>query len=689
VTAIVLREDAIVVRRCRRCGCEWPAYLSSCRACAAALGDPIPREILIAVPQLRLGELPPEILPVVAAALELSGDPNRPDALRSAAAEATKQLLAALPSSAVVGGLPNGVLAAVVADETLAESAAAAARAVTAVDVDGVEPRAGIGIGLADGLDPLAAAVTGHAARLARAAAAGQRLCSYAVARLLDRDWQFAPTGVLARREQDRVEAVAALLGRKRPAPTPSALAVDHGPPLIGRGQELAALDRELARARAGDGGWCAVVAPAGAGKSKLLRSWLTRIDRGAVTVVGAAGSPFGQAPRALVDRLLDTLSAPPRRDDALAALVAGIDASARPLVLVVDDLHWADGESLTVLRRLADVSLDRCLVILALRTSFLPRVGWLAGTAHVVEVPPLTEREHDALLRELLPEPGLRPTVDRSPEARNPLYLEHAAALVREEGADAAVPPSLHEVVLRRLERVLARVEARPSAEELRAIEHTAGEWLDRLETEDYEDRAAIARYLGLLERIDAALVIAGSIAGVPQHRNRRLAAAIDRFYSASFAERVEAIERLAATDPAAAGRAAAAGAVRALRAARIDDAFAYLEIAERFGADEDRARARRERDRIVAARRSASAPPAVAAAKDVRAAAASLVFESDPVADLAALVRTARLLAAAAPDAVGETLRAETELAAQRLGSASAPGGRPPKIRRYESSP
>lgn len=595
---VSLRGDIVSVRRCRRCGRAWPSYLTACRACAASLGGPHDREILLAVPEPAGADLPALILPVAVLALELSGAPRDAEALRRGAAEAVAQVLRALPPSAAFRTLPNGVVVALLALGSLSECAAAAARAATAfADAEAVDVRAGIGVGLADGADPLQAAVVSQAARLARAAQAGQRLCSYAAAGLLDRDWQFAPAGVLARRHEDQGEAATALLGRKPPAPSPSALARDDESPLVGREHQLALLEQELARARTGEARWCALVAPAGAGKSKLLRSWLGRLDRDSVTVIGAAGSPFGQAPRALVDRLLEALAAEAPDGDAAPALVASIRRADRPLVLVVDDLHWADGESLAILQTVAAARLRRCLVVTALRTSFLRRLPWLADVAQLLELPPLGQAEQDALLRRILPGTDaapLRANLAAAPQGRNPLFLEQAAAYVSEAGRDVPVPASLHEVVLGRLALVVARLEgrARPSAEELASIEQTVGEWLDRLETEDYEDRAAIARYLGLLERIDAALVIAGSIAGVPQRRNRRLAAAIERFYSAGFAERVEAIERLAEFDRANAARAAATGAERALRAGRIDDAARYLELAQRLAEGEERAR-------------------------------------------------------------------------------------------------
>lgn len=601
-----VRPEELSLRRCRRCGWEGPAYLEHCRRCPAVMGDLYRRHIVIVVPQLAHGELPARILAIAALALELSGELSQAEALRAAAGALVGRLLPALPETAVVGALPSGVLVVLFPATSLAESAAAAARGAAALEGGGLlERRAGLAVGLADGAEPWRAAVVERAARLARGAQAGQTLAGSGAARLLDHEWQFGPVGVLPRRQEDAIGAAAAFLGRKRPVSTPSAFAPAHAPGLVGRRQELAVLDGELARAREGDARWCALVGPAGCGKSKLLRSWLGQADAAAMRVVGAAASPFGQAPRALIDQLLATLTNPPAPDApaerVLATLVAELDRATdeRPVLVLIDDLHWADAGSLALLRALSTRPLRRCLVVVALRSSFALSAPWLLERARRLELPSLGPEDREELLHRLLPDHDAAPLRSRlaaAEPAGNPLYLEQAAAYLEEAGADAPLPRSLHEAVLRRLDLVRARIERRgyerPSPEELAAVERTVGEWLDRLETGDYNDRAAIANYLSLLEHIDAALVIAGAVAGVPQRRNRRLTAAIERFYSAGFAERAEAIERFAVGDPTSAADAAARGGERATVAVRLEDACGYLELAARLARGKERGR-------------------------------------------------------------------------------------------------
>jgi tetratricopeptide (TPR) repeat protein len=600
---LTLRRERLSLRRCKGCGREWPGHLARCRLCPAILGDPYEREIVLVTPQIARGRLRARALPTVVAALELSGSPQDERALREEAGETISAFLAALPDGTALRTLQNGVLVALVVAPSLAASAGSAARAIEATEGCGrIERRAGIAAGLIDGRDPRAASVVALAARLARAAQPGQALADYGAARLLDRDWQFGPVGVLPRRVEDAVERAAAFLGRKQPAPTPSAFAPDQGASLVGRGQELAALEQELVDAQTGEGRWCALVAPAGGGKSKLLRALLHRIDHDSVRVVGAAASAFGQAPRAVVDQLLTQLDTPVPEDATTERLVSALAAAlaqSPPVLVLVDDLHWADADSLTILRLLSQQRIDRCLVVVALRSSFAPAVPWLFERARRIQLPPLSTGERTELLRRLLPGEAtapLRTELVAIEQSANPLYLEHTVALMREAGPEAPLPRSLHEAVLRRLEAVRARIDGRsytrPSPEDLADIERTVGEWLDRLESEDHESRAQIADYLSLLEQIDAALVIAGSIAGQPQKRNRRLTAAIGRFYSAGFSERVDALERLADHDPVNAAAAAGRGGERALAALRFDDASAYFTLAARLTHGEERVR-------------------------------------------------------------------------------------------------
>ena len=598
-TKVSMRQELLFVRKCMRCGWEGPAYLEYCRICPGILDKAFQRQLALVTPEITCGEFPATFGPVAVLACELSGQPIHTEALKTEAESLLNRLIQILPSTAIIRSLDNGVLLAIIRSKSLTEAAASAARAAMALNEGTrlLERRTGIAVGLLNGAKPEQAGVLGLAAQLARSAASGQILTGFGTARLLDHDWQFGPAGILSRRQEDVVKEAISLLGPKLPALTPSALVPDKDDSLVGRKLELAILQNELTKVLAGESRWCTLIAPAGGGKSKLLRTWIGRLDRNDASVIGASGTPFGQAPLSIVCQLLDSLGTPvpsnPSEEDVLAALLTGIEHSVQvqPLLVLIDDLHWSDAESLAILRLLYSYPLYRCLIVVALRSSFLPSVPWLVEGSQRIELPPLPQDEREDLVHHLLPDDVAthqRAELVRMDKTGNPLYLEQAAAYIKEARPKTALPHSLHQAVLWRLELVLERVDRRGyqrlSPTELAAIELTVNEWLDRLETGDYDDRKSVSTYLSLLERIDASLVIASSIAGLPLKRNRRLAATIDRFYSASFAERVEVIEHLAKHDLTNAAFAACYGGDRSVKAVRLADACSYYELAARF---------------------------------------------------------------------------------------------------------
>lgn len=174
-------------------------------------------------------------------------------------------------------------------------------------------------------------------------------------------------------------------------------------PVLIGREEELGTLTSAVAAAGRGHGGTLVVVGEAGTGKSRLVRELVEGARaRGGVTVlVGRAAAGPIQAPyqplteavlRIPFDTLLDLPELRAFRSS-LGQLLpdgdpAGVPASSSPLVvgeglrrllrvvrgsrpglLVVEDLHWADRESVAVLDYLAGQAAEESqLVVITLR---------------------------------------------------------------------------------------------------------------------------------------------------------------------------------------------------------------------------------------------------------------------------------------------------------------------------------
>ena len=138
--------------------------------------------------------------------------------------------------------------------------------------------------------------------------------------------------------------------------------------PLVGRGHELAALRVALDDALAGRGGLVLVGGEAGIGKTTLTEALLAEAaERGAAMLVGrcydlAETPPYGPWAEAVARAPCgDGLASPPDltsgsapSQTALFAAVRGYLvtlAQRQPIVLLLEDLHWADPASLDLLR--------------------------------------------------------------------------------------------------------------------------------------------------------------------------------------------------------------------------------------------------------------------------------------------------------------------------------------------------
>ena len=154
--------------------------------------------------------------------------------------------------------------------------------------------------------------------------------------------------------------------------------------PLYERAREVARITGRLAEARAGDGGLTVIEGPAGIGKTRLLHELREHAERTGMAVLAGRGSElergfaFGVLRQALERPLAEldpatreTVTAgpaahalplfePARGVVSVESLMHGVFwllanmAERRPVVLTIDDAHWADESSLLALGYLA-----------------------------------------------------------------------------------------------------------------------------------------------------------------------------------------------------------------------------------------------------------------------------------------------------------------------------------------------
>src|ERR1700742_2276257 len=236
---------------------------------------------------------------------------------------------------------------------------------------------------------------------------------------------------------------------------------------LAGRADELALLDgylRDLAR---GGGNAVLIEGEPGIGKTTLLRTALTALPSGSCQVFWGAGDELGQelplspfldalavrrpsahARRTTIAGLLRGEVVTDRGADVPAMLAEQLialtidETSARPVVLVIDDLQWADRASVKLWGRLARTARHVPLLLIGLTWPLAQREDLLAlrrtvDEAARLQLSALPESAVAELVRTLAggrPDAGLLTLADGA--SGNPLYLtELLAALDRSGG--------------------------------------------------------------------------------------------------------------------------------------------------------------------------------------------------------------------------------------------------------------
>jgi class 3 adenylate cyclase/tetratricopeptide (TPR) repeat protein len=152
------------------------------------------------------------------------------------------------------------------------------------------------------------------------------------------------------------------------------------------------------------------------------------------------------------------------RRSETFAAWRRYLEelAAQRPLVLVFEDLQWADDGLLDFVDELAEwTSGVPLLVVCTARPELLARrPDWAGGklNASTIALEPLSEEETARLMAGLLDRPVLPTDVQRTLLDRaggNPLYAEQFAQLYLERGSaeELPLPETLHGIIAARLD--------------------------------------------------------------------------------------------------------------------------------------------------------------------------------------------------------------------------------------------
>ena len=137
--------------------------------------------------------------------------------------------------------------------------------------------------------------------------------------------------------------------------------------------------------------------------------------------------------------------------------------AAAQPLVLVFEDVHWAEEPLLELIEHLAERVKDAPLLILCLaRPELLDiRPGWGGGRlrATAIELDPLAADESEELLDALLADRELSPSERRTLLEKtegNPLFVEETTRMLLEGGTSSKrIPDTLQAMIAARIDRL------------------------------------------------------------------------------------------------------------------------------------------------------------------------------------------------------------------------------------------
>jgi class 3 adenylate cyclase/tetratricopeptide (TPR) repeat protein len=259
------------------------------------------------------------------------------------------------------------------------------------------------------------------------------------------------------------------------------------------------------------------IVGAAGVGKSRLVEEFLGSLGEQAQVATGrclaygqgitywpvaeairdAAGIAEGDAPEAVIRRLREVLGSEPEAervggivggllgiedsptapDEIFSAIRKTFEAVARrkPLILVLDDIHWGEPTFLDLIEHIADWTRDAPILLVAIARADLleKRPTWGGGKRWVttMQLEPLSDVESEELVASLLGRADLpaefRTHISQAAEG-NPLFVEELLAKLIDDGflvragdgwaapgdlRDLSLPPTIQALLAARLD--------------------------------------------------------------------------------------------------------------------------------------------------------------------------------------------------------------------------------------------
>lgn len=356
-----------------------------------------------------------------------------------------------------------------------------------AVAAHGLEARIGVNTGEVvvggDGETLITGDAVNVAARLEQAAAANEILLGSSTARLFGNAGRIEPVEPLELKGKSQRVAAHRLLELRSGV---HAFEPRVDTPFVGRAEQFAALESALATAtETRTPQLVTIVGAPGIGKSRLAQELIQRsalkalvgrcVSYGAgitfwplaeiLSQVGDVRAALGDGPEAELASSRIAAAFPDAEDVASATEIAWgcrklFETLARraPLIVVIDDIHWAETTLLDLIEYVMTFATDAPLVVLCIARPdlFDTRPAWATPkpNATLVVLDPLARAETEALAEALgeIGEEARASVVDAADG--NPLFVEQLVAMRAERAnGDAEVPPTLQALLAARID--------------------------------------------------------------------------------------------------------------------------------------------------------------------------------------------------------------------------------------------